>query len=84
MRSVFQVETGFPGHPVFVALGEEVRDETQTGRRVGEDRRDARAALDLAIDAFEAVGGMQSNPLPMRQVKRREAVRQVSDAIWQT
>ena len=77
MRSVFQVEVDFAGHPVFVALGQQGRDQTQAGGGVGEDRGDASAALDLAIDAFEAIGGAQANLLPKRHVERREALRQV-------
>ncbi len=77
MRSVFQVEIDFAGHPVLVALGQKGRDETQAGRGVGEDRRDTSAALDLAIDAFESIGRTQPNSLPKRHVERRKAVRQV-------
>ena len=73
MRSAFQFEIDFAGHPVLVALGQQGRDEEETGRGVGEDRGDASAALDLAIDAFEAVGGTQPNPFPIY----REAVGQV-------
>ena len=46
MRSGLQVEIDLAGHPVV---------EAHAGRGVGEDRRDAGAALDLAIDVFEAV-----------------------------
>ena len=77
MKSVFQVEIDFAGHPVLVALGQEGGDEAQAGRRVGEDRGHAGAALDLAIDAFEAVGGAQARPLRQRQLEDRKAFRQV-------
>ena len=77
MISVFQVEIDFAGHPVFVALGQKGRDETQAGRGVVEDRCHTRAALDLAIDSFETVGGAQTNPLAKRHVERREALREV-------
>jgi hypothetical protein len=77
MRSVFQVEINFAGHSVFVALGQKGRDEAEAGRGVGEDRRHTSAALDLAIDPFEAVGSTQPNSLAKRHVERREALRQV-------
>ena len=63
LRSVFQVEIDLAGHPLLVALGEQSGNETQTGCGVGEDRGDACAAFDLAIDAFEAVGGAQAGAL---------------------
>ena len=77
MKSVFQVEIDFPGHPVLVALGQQGGDETQAGRGIGEDGGHASAALDLAIDAFEAVGGAQARPLRQRQLEDRKAFRQV-------
>lgn len=64
-----QVEIVFAGHPFLVALGEERGDEAQAGRGVGEDRSDAGMALDLAVDAFEAVGGAQSGPQAVRQIE---------------
>lgn len=77
MKSVFQVEIDFASHPVLVALGQEGRDEAQTGRGIGEDRGNASAALDLAIDAFKPVGSAQAGPLRQRQVEDRETLQQV-------
>ena len=72
-----QVEIDLAGHPLLVALGEERGNEAQTGRSVGEDRGDAGAALDLAVDAFEAVGGAQADALAERKVKGCEAFGQI-------
>lgn len=76
VRSVFQVEIDFAGHPLLVALGEQGGDESQTGCGVGEDRNDAGAALDLAIDAFRTGGGALPDALAVREkVARRAALR---------
>lgn len=59
------------GHPLLVALGQEGRDEAQAGCGVREDQRNTGAALDLAIDAFQAVGCAQSDTLGVRQIEHR-------------
>lgn len=57
MKSVFKVEMDFVGHLFLAALGEQGGDDAKTGRGIVEDRGNASATLDLAIDAIEAVGG---------------------------
>ena len=52
-------------------------NETQTRGGIGEDRSDACAALDLAVDTFEAVGGAQAGALAVRQVEDGEALGQI-------
>lgn len=46
----------------------------QTGRGVGEDLGDMGVVLDLAVDAFKAVGGAQTGALAVRQVEDGEAL----------
>ncbi len=75
-----QVEIGFGGHPLLVALGQEGRDKAQARGGIGEDGRDAGAALDLAVDAFEAVGSSQTGTLGERQVEDCEALGQAHRA----
>ncbi len=77
LRLGIHVEVDLAGHPLLVALGEQSGDEAQTGRGVGEDRGDAGTALDLAVDAFEAVGGAQPSALCVRQIEDRETLGQV-------
>ena len=72
-----QVEIDLAGHPVLVALGEPCRNEAQAGRGVGEDRGDAGAALDLAVEAFEAVGDAPPGALRVRQAEDDEALGKV-------
>ena len=53
----FEVEIDFPGHPVLIAFGEQRGDQAQAGSGIGEDGSDPGTPFDLAVDAFEAVGG---------------------------
>ena len=55
--SVIQVEIDFTGHPVLIAFGQQRGDEAQAGSGIGEDGSDPGTTFDLAVDAFEAVGG---------------------------
>jgi hypothetical protein len=68
LRSSGHAEIDFTGHPFFVTLGQQGRDETQTGSGVREDRGDARASLDLTIDSFKAVS--RAHPHPMGFVRK--------------
>lgn len=77
LRSGMQVEIDLAGHPLLVALGEECGNEAQTRGGIGEDRSDAGAALEFAVDAFEAVGGSQAGTLAVRQFEDGEALGQV-------
>ena len=77
LSSVLQVEIDFAGHPLFVALGRQGGDETQTGGGIGEARGDASATLDLTVDAFEAIGGAQAGALAMGPIEDREGFGQV-------
>src|ERR1700727_885074 len=77
LRSSGHAEIDFTGHPFFVTLGQQGRNETKTGGGVREDRGDARASLDLTIDSFKTVSGARPYPMRLGRVKGSEAFGQI-------
>src|SRR5258708_13645949 len=73
LNSRLHVEIDFTGHPLLVAFGQQGGDKAQTGSGVREDRGNARAPLELAIDPFKTVGRAQTDTVRLRHVEGGKA-----------
>src|SRR5260370_557781 len=77
LNSRLHVEIDFTGHPLLVAFGQQGGDKAQTGSGVREDRGNARAPLELAIDPFKTVGRAQTDTVRLRHVEGGKAFGEV-------
>ena len=74
---VFHVEVNFSGFPIVAGFAEEGGDEAQEGMFVGEDARDAGAAFEFLVDAFQSIGGAQAFLVGGGQGEHGEPLRQI-------
>ena len=66
----FLCEIDFSGFPIFTDFDEDGGGESQERGLVGEEQRDAGAAADLFIQAFQHVGGAE--PFALRGGQRQD------------
>lgn len=70
-----EVEIDLAGHPLVVEFGQQRRDQAQAGIHVGEDAGHSGASSQFPVDAFQPVGGTQTDTVRSGEVEHRQGFR---------